>query len=132
MHPLRKAADYRPGAAFWVWSIKVARYQVLTHCKKLKRDRLVLSDELLSLFAADVDDRVSEIDDRRTALRACLTKLPVPQRQLLKLRYGPTSSIEEIAVSLERSTGSIRQALYRIRETLLACIERWLATEAAP
>jgi hypothetical protein len=33
-------------------------------------------------------------------------------------------------VSLERSAGSIRQALFRIRETLLACIERRLATEA--
>jgi RNA polymerase sigma-70 factor (ECF subfamily) len=47
------------------------------------------------------------------------------------LRYGPKSSIEEIAVSLERSAGSIRQTLYRIREALLACIERRLATEAA-
>ena len=56
--------------------------------------------------------------------------LKAPQRQLLELRYGPKSSIEEIAVSLERSAGSIRQALYRIREALLACIERRLATEA--
>jgi RNA polymerase sigma-70 factor (ECF subfamily) len=128
---LRKAADYRPGTDFWAWSSQVARYQVLTHCKKLKRDRLVFSDTLLALLAADVGDRAAEIDDRRAALEACLTKLPAPQRQLLELRYGPKSSIEEIAVSLERSAGSIRQTLYRIREALLACIERRLATEAA-
>jgi RNA polymerase sigma-70 factor (ECF subfamily) len=109
----------------------VARYQVLTHCKKLKRDRLVFSDTLLALLADEIDDRAAEIDDRRAALEACLTKLPAPQRQLLELRYGPKSSIEEIAVSLERSAGSIRQTLYRIREALLACIERRLATEAA-
>jgi RNA polymerase sigma-70 factor (ECF subfamily) len=81
-------------------------------------------------LAQDLGSRVTEIDDRRAALDACLTKLPAPQRQLLELRYGPKSSIEEIAVSLERSAGSIRQALYRIREALLACIERRLATEA--
>jgi RNA polymerase sigma-70 factor, ECF subfamily len=128
---LRKAADYRPGTDFWAWSSQVARYQVLTHCKKLKRDRLVFSDTLLALLADEIDDRAAEIDDRRAALEACLTKLPAPQRQLLELRYGPKSSIEEIAVSLERSAGSIRQTLYRIREALLACIERRLATEAA-
>ena len=103
---------------------------MLNHCKKLRRDRLVFSDELLATLAQDLGSRVTEIDDRRAALDACLTKLPAPQRQLLELRYGPKSSIEEIAVSLERSAGSIRQALYRIREALLACIERRLATEA--
>jgi RNA polymerase sigma-70 factor (ECF subfamily) len=129
---LRKAADFRPGTDFWAWSSQVARYQVLTHCKKLKRDRLVFSDELLATLATELGDRVAEIDDRRAALDACLTKLPAPQRQLLELRYGPKSSIEEIAVSLERSAGAIRQALFRIREALLACIERRLATEGAP
>jgi len=128
---LRKAADYRPGTDFWAWSSQVARYQVLTHCKKLKRDRLVFSESLLAVLADAIDDRRAEIDDRRAALETCLTKLPAPQRQLLELRYGPKSSIEEIAVSLERSAGSIRQALYRIRESLLACIERRLAAEAA-
>jgi RNA polymerase sigma-70 factor (ECF subfamily) len=128
---LRKAADFRPGTDFWAWSSQVARYQVLTHCKKLKRDRLVFSDELLATLAEDLGSRVAEVDDRRTALDACLTKLPAPQRQLLELRYGPKNSIEEIAVSLERSAGSIRQALFRIRETLLACIERRLVTEDA-
>jgi RNA polymerase sigma-70 factor (ECF subfamily) len=128
---LRKAADFRPGTDFWAWSSQVARYQVLTHCKKLKRDRLVFSDELLATLAEDLGNRGAEIDDRRTALDACLTKLPAPQRQLLELRYGPKSSIEEIAVSLERSAGSIRQTLFRIREALLACIERRLVTEGA-
>lgn len=128
---LRKAADYRPGTDFWAWSSQVARYQVLTHCKKLKRDRLVFSESLIAVLADAIDDRRAEIDDRRAALETCLTKLPAPQRQLLELRYGPKSSIEEIAVSLERSAGSIRQALYRIRESLLACIERRLAAEAA-
>lgn len=128
---LRKAADYRPGTDFWAWSSQVARYQVLSHCKKLKRDRLVFSESLLAVLADVVDERHAEIDDRRAALEACLTKLPAPQRQLIELRYGPKNSIEEIAVSLERSAGSIRQALYRIREALLACIERRLSMEAA-
>lgn len=129
---LRKAADYRPGTDFWAWASQVARYQVLTHCKRLKRDKLVFSDELLAVLAEEVTMRSGEIDARRVALDACLARLPPPQRQLLELRYGPNTSIEEIARALERTAGSIRQSLYRIREALLACIERRLAGEAAP
>jgi RNA polymerase sigma-70 factor (ECF subfamily) len=57
--------------------------------------------------------------------------LPGGQRQLLELRYGPKSSIEAIAASLSRSAGAIRQALFRIRGALLACIEKQLAGEGA-
>ena len=125
---LRKAADFRPGTDFWAWSSQVARFQVLTHCKRLKRDRLVFSDALLELLADDLERRGSEIDERRAALDACLARLPVPQRQLLELRYGPGGSIERIAASLGRTSGAVRQSLYRIREGLLACIEGRLAT----
>jgi RNA polymerase sigma-70 factor (ECF subfamily) len=128
---LRKAADYRPGTDFWAWASTVARYQVLTHCKRLKRDKLVFSDELMATIADEASQRIGEFDARREALAACLSKLPAPQRQLLELRYGPKASIEEIAGSLERTAGSIRQALFRIRAALLACIGKRLAVEAS-
>lgn len=126
---LKKAADFRPGTDFWAWASQVARYQVLTHCKKIKRDRLVLAEDLIQQIAAEVIDRGGQLDDRRDALAACLARLPRTQRQLLEMRYGPKNSIEAIAESLDRSAGSIRQALFRIRGTLLACIEKRLATE---
>jgi RNA polymerase sigma-70 factor (ECF subfamily) len=127
---LRKAADYRMGTDFWAWASQVARYQVLTHCKRLRRDKLVFSEELIALLAAEAGSRMAEFDARREALDGCLAKLPPPQRQLLELRYGPKASIEDIAQSLQRTAGSIRQALFRIREALQACIERRLAGDA--
>jgi RNA polymerase sigma-70 factor (ECF subfamily) len=129
---LRKAADYQMGTDFWAWASQVARYQVLTHCKRLRRDKLVFSEELIALLAAEAGSRMAEFDARREALDGCLAKLPPPQRQLLELRYGPKASIEEIAQSLDRTAGSIRQALFRIREALQACIERRLAGGATP
>jgi len=126
---LKKAADFSPGTDFWAWASQVARYQVLTHCKKLKRDKLVLAEELLHQIAAEVIDRGPEIECRREALDACLAKLPQPQRQLLELRYGPKTSIEAIAASMSRTPNAIRQALFRIRGALLACMEKRLAAE---
>jgi RNA polymerase sigma-70 factor (ECF subfamily) len=129
---LRKAADYRMGTDFWAWASQVARYQVLTHCKRLRRDKLVFSEELIAMLAEEAGSRAADFDARRAALDACLAKLPPPQRQLLELRYGPKASIEDIARSLARSAGSIRQALFRIREALHACIERRLSGAGVP
>jgi RNA polymerase sigma-70 factor (ECF subfamily) len=129
---LRKAADYRPGTDFWAWASTVARYQVLTHCKRLKRDKLVFSEALMATITEEASQRVDEFDARREALATCLAKLPPPQRQLLELRYGPKASIDDIAASLERTAGSIRQALFRIRAALLTCIEKRLALESTP
>jgi RNA polymerase sigma-70 factor (ECF subfamily) len=126
---LKKSADFSPGTDFWAWASQVARYQVLTHCKKLKRDKLVLAEDLLQQIAAEVIERGSELDDRREALAGCLAKLPQPQRQLLELRYGPKTSIESIASSMSRTPNAIRQALFRIRGTLLSCVEKRLTAE---
>lgn len=126
---LKKAADFEPGTDFWAWASQVARYQVLTHCKRLSRGKIVLAEDLIHTIAAEVTDREADFDGRRRALAGCLAKLPQPQRQLLELRYGPKTSIEAIAASMRRTPNAIRQALFRIRGTLLACVERRLATE---
>ncbi len=128
---LKKAGDFQIGTDFWAWASQVARYQVLAHCRKLRRDKLVFAEELLQQIAAEVVERGAEADTRREALAVCLAKLPGGQRELLELRYGPKSSIDAIAASLSRSAGAIRQALFRIRSGLLDCIEKRLAGEGA-
>lgn len=121
---LRKAHEFQLGTDFWAWASAVARYQVLTHCKLLGRDRLAFDLDLIAMIAAETEQLGESIDERRDALQLCLEKLPGPQRQLLEMRYGAGTSLEEVAGKLERPVGSIRQTLYRIREALLACIER--------
>lgn len=121
---LSKSHEFALGTDFWAWASTVARYQVLTHCKRLGRDRLVFDDSLLELIAHDVRKMEVEIDSRMDLLHGCMEKLPPPQRQLLSMRYGPDVSLREIAISLDRSVGSIRQALFRIREALLGCIQK--------
>jgi RNA polymerase sigma-70 factor (ECF subfamily) len=126
---IKKANEFTPGTDFWAWSSCIARYQVLTHCKKLKRSRVLFSTDTLEALAADFNHVSDRVDPRRDALEACLALLPLPQRQLLELRYGPKISVTEIADRVKRPTGSVRQSLYRIRAALLACIERRLAGE---
>jgi RNA polymerase sigma-70 factor (ECF subfamily) len=128
---LKKASDFRLGSDFWAWSSQVARYQVLSHCRRVRQQRLIFSEELLAALADDLEGRRHEIDQRQLALDACVASLPAPQRKLVELRYAPNASINEIAAALGRPAGSIRQTLYRIREALLACVERRLVAEGA-
>ncbi len=127
-----KASDFQLGTDFWAWSSCIARYQVLTHLKKLKRSKVLFSSEALEALASDFDAIRETVDPRRDALQACLALLPLPQRQLLELRYGPSIPVAEIAARLRRPAGSVRQSLYRIRSALLDCVERRLAAEATP
>jgi RNA polymerase sigma-70 factor (ECF subfamily) len=65
-------------------------------------------------------------DSRRQILKTCINKLSSSQQQLLQMRYSDDANVQAVADAVSRPVGSIRQALYRIRLTLLACIERSL------
>ncbi len=123
-----KADDFQPGTDFWAWACQIARFKVLNHVRKLGRERLVFDDAVLEQLAEVATRRLEQLDERRAALDHCLQKLPPPQRQLIDLRYAAGQTTELIAESIGRPAASVRQALYRIRAALHACIDRQLAT----
>jgi RNA polymerase sigma-70 factor (ECF subfamily) len=125
----QKAADFQPGTDFWAWASQIARFKALNYIRKYSRDRLVFDDKLLNELADLAHERLSQLDHRREALEGCLNELPPPQRQLIDLRYAGGHAIEAIAEIIGRPQASIRQTLYRIRQTLLACIESKLQSE---
>ncbi|MBY0524405.1 MAG: sigma-70 family RNA polymerase sigma factor [Gemmataceae bacterium] len=119
----RKAADFQPGTSFLSWACQVAYFHVLSHRRRVRRDRLVFGDDVLAYLAERQAERAAELGDRLTALRGCLEKLPQPSRRILEERYGPGGSVKELAETDGRSVAAVSQVLYRIREKLLNCIE---------
>lgn len=61
--------------------------------------------------------------------RRLLAHLPPAQRQLIDLRYTGGHAIESISQIIGRPQASICQTLYRIRQSLLACIESKLEAD---
>lgn len=114
---------------FPAWAAKIAYFQTLAHLKRIKRDRLHFDDELIGRIAAAVNERQTLLDDRVEALRGCLRKLSDKDRDLIRRRYESGASLDGIAEAVSRTRGAIKQALYRIRGTLMQCIELTLATE---
>ncbi|MCC6511889.1 MAG: sigma-70 family RNA polymerase sigma factor [Pirellulaceae bacterium] len=124
-----KAGEFQSGTDFWAWASQIARFKVLNHIRKYQRDRLVFDATLLDEIADLAEQRLTQIDHRREALEGCLNQLPPAQRQLIDLRYTGGHALESIAEMIGRPQASIRQTLYRLRQTLLACIESKMQTE---
>src|SRR6185503_11588492 len=124
----RKADDFQPGSSFFAWASKAAYFHVLSYRRGMRRDRLVFNDEVFAYLAERQAERLVEgvPSERVHDLRGCLEKLPPHSRRLLECRYTPGASVKNLAETDGRSTAALSQVLYRIRETLLSCIERSL------
>ena len=123
----KKRGDFSLGTNFVAWASKIAYFHVLSHRRKMGRDRLVFDDEVLDYLAERQLERIDETDRRATALKRCLEKLPANQRALVAQRYAPGGSVQDIAATAGRKVGSISQSLYLIREALRKCVEQTLA-----
>jgi len=117
---------------FTAWLFGVARHQVQTHRRRLGRERLRFSDDLLELLADELPAATKELSARHRALRGCLADLPDEQRALILRRYEPGASVQRLAAQMQRTVGVVSQMLYRIRVSLLHCIHGKLAAEGAP
>jgi RNA polymerase sigma-70 factor (ECF subfamily) len=123
----QRAAEYDPTREFLPWAYTLARYQVMTHRKRVSRDRLVLDDELLGEVAAAVASRNYNLEDRLRALGDCIDKLPDRQRELIRRRYAQGRAVKALAAELGQPATAVSVLLYRIRAALGKCIEQALA-----
>lgn len=124
----RKAESEPQIMNFQAWAIEVSRYQVMAHLRDRGRDRHLYQPALLELLADDAADRLDGIDDRRRALQNCLGKLTKSQRELIERRYARNQKVQEIAEAMRRPAGVVAQKFYRIRKSLLTCIQRTLGS----
>jgi RNA polymerase sigma-70 factor, ECF subfamily len=123
---IRKQDEFRSGSDFLAWAVGIARYQVLAFRRDEGRDRLVFGDRLFDQLANRGAVKSGTLDVMFEALNLCREKLSEADRTMLESRYGDDLSVTNIAKTLGRSPRAISQALYRIRVTLLECVQQAL------
>jgi RNA polymerase sigma-70 factor, ECF subfamily len=126
----RKAAEFDASREFMPWALRIAQLQSMAHLKKQRRRPLYQTD-LLERIADEAVASVATADVRRQALANCLQKLPEKHRRLVATRYEPGASVNAMAATAGKQPKAVSETLRRIRRTLLDCIERTLAVEAA-
>jgi RNA polymerase sigma-70 factor, ECF subfamily len=129
----QKFDQFVPGTDFGSWGIRVAELTIKNFLRGRRRSKILFSDEVMQRIV----DRQSQISQdaaeaRTEALKSCLKRLPQHDRQLVERCYGGDFKIKEIAADEGRSAGAGYTALCRIRQALLACIERKIAAEGRP
>jgi RNA polymerase sigma-70 factor, ECF subfamily len=125
----RDAERFNEGTNFYAWACRVAYFQVLDYRDRMRRDRLRFSQDLLEQLTREVERDSDSDGDRLAAMRQCVEKLPADQRELLGRRYRESESVSVIAAATGRTNASVANCLYRIRVSLMHCIERRIAAE---
>lgn len=110
--------------SFTAWAYRVAQIQVMAYHRDHRRDRHVFDPELLSLLNERAVTIAEHVSERRNALESCLARLDDKDRTMIELRYREGHPIRQIASQLGRTVAAITQSLYRVRLSLLECIEQ--------
>ena len=126
----RRFDEYESGSNFVAWALTVARFQVMAHRKKFAtRSKLGLSDATVDQLADRVVAKAEQPDVRVDALRSCMGKLSEEDQTLVKLRYEPGASTQDVADATDRSVHAIYKALNRIHRSLMQCIRGQLGPD---
>lgn len=127
----QKRRHFKIGTNFVAWSFQIARYEVHRQRDRTRRNqKIMFSEELVNILGED-DVSCPQDEKLHEALDTCLKKLGPNQRALIEERYTPGRSIEDYASRSGRTAGSLRIALFRVREALRRCVEQTLATESS-
>jgi RNA polymerase sigma-70 factor (ECF subfamily) len=123
--------QYDVDKPFDAWARAIAYYLILAFRKEKSRQREFFSERILEAVSDKFDVSFDHANARRKALLQCLDKLDRQKRNLVYKYYSsPKPSTEGMAATLSMTPNALRQALFRIRRLLHACVQRTLRAEA--
>lgn len=127
---LRKFNSFEANTDFCAWLLAIGRFEAFRYRRSRATSKMILSDDLIQMIEAEVVSIDKDHSTRREALEICLSKLPEPQRNLLKAVYVRQTSVRKIAEQTNKSIDAVYKRLQRLRRILLDCMERIIAMES--
>lgn len=113
---------------FLPWAKVIVRFEALRARRNFARDRLVFSEELLSMLADEAAETEEEVLAReKAALERCFKRLTPAHRELVLAPYAGCGRVKELAEQTGRSVNSLYKLLGRLRAKLQGCIDHDLS-----
>lgn len=109
------------------WACVVARFEALRHRRNCARDRLVLSEDVIEVLAADAEVRLEKSEAERKAVDRCLQELREPERRLLLSVHTRDDSIARIAADMGQKARRLYSKANALRDLIGECVRRRLA-----
>lgn len=112
------------GTNFKAWSYSIARFKVMNHQKKKKRQSwLIFNDKVMDAIDETPYERDPDsLTSQRLLLKKCLSKLKAKDVELLKARYVHEEPLLQYSKKINRSSAGVRVTLHRLRTILRQCI----------
>jgi RNA polymerase sigma-70 factor (ECF subfamily) len=126
----RKFDTFELGTNFFAWACKIARLQVMKYRERQGRSARVFGAQLLDKLVVEAADENVVRSVPLQALENCLGKLSENDRSLIRRRYEPGATVQQLAAEVGRTANSLSKSLGRIRRALLECVDRTLTREA--
>lgn len=115
---------------FLPWAKVILRYKCLQLVERLRREKPLLSDEVLRLLADEADRSTPDgLATLRGALELCLGEFSEPHQQLLLAPYVEAGRVKGLAEQTGKSANALYKLLGRLREKLSSCIELRVGAE---
>ena len=129
----RRWEDYDRTRPFGSWIRGIASKNVLAWYRKQSRAPAVLDPADLE-FADREFERLQKLtgdtfDEKLSALRECIDRLPDSYRHAVLLRYEKGLQPTELADAISRNTETVKKRLQRAKAMLLICIRGKLSAE---
>lgn len=99
------------GVPFSAWLYRIAANEIADHFTKTSREQEPIAIE------PPARDEAERVEHRATLFRL-VDRLPPDQRRVIAMRFAEEKSIREIAETLGRSEGAVKQLQWRALETL--------------
>lgn len=126
---LEKRSEFQFGTSFTNWALTIAQFQTLAWLRSRKRDRLVVTAEIVELLAEDARGFDQTYDARQTALDTCLESLSDEHRELVHRRYNRSETLPQLSQRTGRTVNALKQMFFRLRNSLMNCIQQRLELE---
>lgn len=123
-----KAAEFQGGTDFLAWARTIARLKVLEQRQRRFPAAGQLTDEAWDMLAQSAHEMDDFWDARREALERCLGELAPRAREVVQLRFSSERlSLENVALRMSWTVGSVKVALSRAKDVLWECVQRRMA-----
>ena len=127
-----KLGQLRDAEGFLPWAKVILRFKCLSAVAAARRDRHVLSDDVLQMLADEAEAlRAEDVVAVRRALTTCLTRFSDAQQELLLAPYTSDGGVKRLAEECGKSANALYKSLGRLRGRLAGCIRGRLQAEAS-
>jgi len=122
----RRFDEFDRRRSFLPWAMRFAKLTAMNHLRAKRRDRLVFSEDVVSLIAESgttENENADVLASYQDALLRCMDKLSAGDLDLIRLCYFEKCRVTAVAERLGRAPQSVCNSLRRIRGLLFDCIQ---------